>query len=72
MNIENAIKQASKFLKKNNIYSFNLDSEILMSRVIKKDRKYLILNLCHHFSTTRSYTSLTIIRDGYGIYTNKK
>ena len=44
MNIENAIKQASKFLKKNNIYSFNLDSEILMSRVIKKDRKYLILN----------------------------
>ena len=35
-------------------------------------RKYLILNLCHHFSTTRSYTSLTIIRDGYGIYTNKK
>ena len=44
MNIENAIKQASKFLKKNNIYSFNLDSELLMSRVIKKDRKYLILN----------------------------
>ena len=44
MNIESAIKQASKFLKKNNIYSFNLDSEILMSRVIKKDRKYLILN----------------------------
>ena len=45
MNIESAIKQASKFLKKNNIYSFNLDSEILMSRAIKKDRKYLILNL---------------------------
>ena len=44
MNIESAIKQASKFLKKNNINSFNLDSEILMSRAIKKDRKYLILN----------------------------
>ena len=44
MNIENAIIQASKFLKKNNIYSFNLDSEILMSRAIKKDKKYLILN----------------------------
>ena len=44
MNIESAIKQASKFLKKNNICSFNLDSEILMSSVIKKDRKYLILN----------------------------
>jgi len=34
--------------------------------------KYLILHLCHHFETTRSYTSLTIVRDGYGIYTNKK
>ena len=44
MNIESAIKQASKFLEKNNIYSFNLDSEILMTSVIKKDRKYLILN----------------------------
>ena len=44
MNIESAVKQASKFLKKNNICSFNLDSEILMSRVIKKDRKFLILN----------------------------
>ena len=44
MNIERALKQASKFLKKNDICSFNLDSEILMSRVIKKDRKFLILN----------------------------
>ena len=44
MNIESALKQASKFLKENNICSFNLDSEILMSRVIKKDRKFLILN----------------------------
>ena len=44
MKIENAIIQASKFLKKNNIYSFNLDSEILMSKAIKKDKKYLILN----------------------------
>ena len=44
MNIENAIKQASKFLKKNNIYSFNLDSEILMSKVLRKDRTNILLN----------------------------
>ena len=34
--------------------------------------RYLILNLCHHFDTTRSYTSLTLLRDTYGLYTNKK
>lgn len=34
--------------------------------------KYLILHLCHHFDTTRSYTSLTLLRDTYGLYTNKK
>ena len=33
---------------------------------------YLILHLCHHFDPKRSYTSLTLVRDTYGIYTNKK
>ena len=33
--------------------------------------KYLILNLCHHFDPQRSYTSLTLVRDSFGIYTNK-
>lgn len=28
--------------------------------------KYLILNLCHHFDTTKSYTSLTLIKDTPG------
>lgn len=28
--------------------------------------KYLILNVCHHFDTTKSYTSLTIIKDTLG------
>ncbi len=45
MNIENAISEASKILEKNNIKSPKLDSEILMSEVIKKDRKFIILNL---------------------------
>tara|TARA_X000000950_G_scaffold277714_1_gene367523 strand:- start:681 stop:1523 length:843 start_codon:yes stop_codon:yes gene_type:complete len=45
MNIQNAIEKANQLLKKNNIKSAMLDSEILMSKVIKKDRKYVILNL---------------------------
>ena len=28
--------------------------------------KYLILNICHHFDTTRSYTSLTLVKDTPG------
>ena len=45
MNILTAINEASEILKKNDIKSAKLDSEILLSEVIKKDRKYLILNL---------------------------
>lgn len=33
--------------------------------------KYLIVNLCHHFDPLRSYTSLTLVSDSYGLYTNK-
>ena len=36
MNIDEAIKEASILLKKNNIKSSKLDSEILMSKVIQK------------------------------------
>ncbi|MDC1112560.1 peptide chain release factor N(5)-glutamine methyltransferase [Candidatus Pelagibacter sp.] len=45
MNIQNAIKEASQILKKKNISSFNLDSEVLMSEAIKKNREYILLNL---------------------------
>jgi len=44
MNIENALNEANKILKKKNIISYNLDTEILLSKVIKKDRKFVILN----------------------------
>ncbi len=45
MNIEIAIKNAFKELKKNNISTPLLDSELLLSKVIKKDRKFILLNL---------------------------
>ena len=44
MNIQEAIEQGKKILIKNNIKSAKLDSEILMSKVLQKDRKYIILN----------------------------
>ena len=31
---------------------------------------FLILHLCHHFDTKRSFTSMTIIRDTYGVHTS--
>ena len=44
MNIEIALKEANILLKKNNIKSYQLDTEILMSNVSKLDRKDFILN----------------------------
>ena len=45
MNIEKLIGEATYLLKKNFIKSAGLDSEILMSKVINKNRNYVILNL---------------------------
>tara|TARA_B100001063_G_scaffold246568_1_gene286358 strand:- start:1958 stop:2800 length:843 start_codon:yes stop_codon:yes gene_type:complete len=45
MNLKDTINHGQKVLKNNNIISSKLDSEILLSEVIKKDRKYIILNL---------------------------
>ena len=53
MNIENAIHKASLDLKQNNIVSSQLDSEILMSNVLKKDRKFIFLNLKKELDNTQ-------------------
>ena len=45
MNIDTAIKNACNELKKSKISSALLDSELLLSKVIKKDRKFILLNL---------------------------
>ncbi len=44
MNIINLINEGSKILKKNSIFTPLLDSEILMSKVIEKDKRYIIQN----------------------------
>ena len=44
MNIQTLLNQATKTLKQLSNTSSKLDSEILLSKIIKKNRKYLILN----------------------------
>ncbi len=44
MNIENTLNIATRSLNKFNIKNSYLDSELLLSKVINKDRKYFILN----------------------------
>jgi len=44
MNIKSLLQESSKTLRENNISSYKLDSEILMSKILRKDRKFLILN----------------------------
>ena len=44
MNLRTILNKASKKLKKNNIKTFQIDSEILLANTINKDRKYIILN----------------------------
>ena len=45
MNIETAINNGMNYLKINKIKSSRIDSEILMSKAIKKQREYVLLNL---------------------------
>ena len=44
MNIHETLKKATKTLKKNNIKTACLDSELLLSKVLSKDRNYILLN----------------------------
>ena len=44
MRIQTAIEEGERILKKNNIKTFRIDAEILMSTSIKKDRKFIFLN----------------------------
>ena len=45
MNIQELIHHGSRILKKNDVISYSLDSEILMSKAIQRDRGYIMLNL---------------------------
>ena len=51
MNINLAIIKGANILKDNSINNPNLDSEILMAKVIDKDRKYILLNSNRYIDT---------------------
>ena len=44
MNLENTVKKASQILKKNNIYSPELDAQIILSNIMNVTREFLISN----------------------------
>ena len=44
MNLENTVRKASQILKKNNITSYDLDAEVILSNIIGTKKEYLILN----------------------------
>ena len=44
MNIEGTLNEGKNILKKNKIPNPQLDSEILLSNSIERDKKYIILN----------------------------
>ncbi len=64
MNIEKAINEASQNLIKKRIKSALLDSEILMSKVLKKDKKFLITNSDEEISDNdyKNFKKLIAIR----------
>ena len=59
MNIQNAIRKGKIILSEKKIKTAELDSEILMSKAINKEKKFLILN----FNNVISKENLNIFND---------
>ena len=63
-------------LEAGNVVKMDIESTSANKEEGAKDEQqsgnYLILNLCHHFTDRRSITSLTLIRDTYGIKRSKE
>ena len=55
------------------LYLENLTTDNQVEHVHNPNRSgfYMILHLCHHFDPTSSFTSLTLTRDGTGLYPTK-
>jgi len=67
MNIQAAIKKGYQILNNNNIKSYKLDCEILMSEVIQKDRNFIILNSNNNLSKETLYRYTKLIKQrSYG------
>jgi len=62
MNIQSLLNYSNKKLKQNLITSAMLDSEILLQKAIKKDRKFLILNPKKNVKTNKVKIFKTLVR----------
>ncbi len=62
MEVLELINSGSNQLKKNNIFSHKLDSEILLSKVMKKKREELLVNLDQHVSSKVIYGFKKLIK----------
>jgi release factor glutamine methyltransferase len=62
MNIENALNIANDILKNNCNGSYQIDSELLMSKIFQKDRKFIILNLNKILSEEKFYQFYNLVK----------
>ena len=77
MNINLAVSQGIKILRKKHIPNAQLDSEILLAKIINKDRNYLLLNSNNILNKKELKKFYTLIRkrssgDPVAYLTNKK
>ncbi len=77
MNIFSAIKTGSETLKEKSIMTALLDSEILMAKVLNKDRKFILLNSNNilkkeQFDSFQNLIKKRSIRQPVAYLTNKK
>ena len=63
MNISFAINEGIKILKENSIINASLDAEILMAQAIKKDRKFILLNLNKRVNKESLYNFRKLIKN---------
>ena len=67
MNIQTAVQKAQVFLKEKNIKTPILDSQILMSEAIKKEKEFIILNLDKEISNKNlEYFNKLVLQRGNG------
>ena len=52
MNYNQILKEGENFLKKSNIKSPNLDTELILSKVINKKREEILLNINNKLNNT--------------------
>ena len=61
MIIENLVKKGSIILRGQNIPSYQIDSEVLLSKILKKDRIFILTNRDYVVSLKKTRDYLNVI-----------